>query len=295
MKVPTTGTSVFAPAIGNNSATAGGEIFTAGFPVDFFMRKVRATTDYAPFAYSRLTTGKYLVTGTTAAEATDTSTWFDDNDGIRYQYPSNFSDQIGWLFQRAPGFFDVVCWTGAGQSTVQHGLTVVPEIVITKARSFSDNWDVDAIQSGSSNYQRLRLNTTGAKLFNVAAPTSTVFTPPSSVNGATYVTYLFATCPGVSKVGSYTGTGSPLTINCGFTGGARFVMIKRTDNTGDWYVWDTARGIVSGNDPYLVLNKTDPEITTNDTIDPDNSGFIVNQTFTDLNGNGATYIFLAIA
>jgi hypothetical protein len=84
----------------------------------------------------------------------------------------------------------------------------------------------------------------------------------------TYIAYLFATCPGVSKVGSYTGTGTTLNIDCGFAAGARFVLIKRTDSTGDWYVWDTARGIVSGNDPYLLLNSTAAEVTSTDYIDP---------------------------
>jgi hypothetical protein len=307
MKVPTVGTSVFSPAIGNNSATAGGEIFTAGFPVDFFMRKVRATTDYAPFAYSRLTAGKYLVTGTTAAEATDTSTWFDDNDGIRYQYASNFSGQIGWLFQRAPGFFDVVCYTGTGVvRTVSHNLTVAPELMIIKRRNGTSTWPVwskpvfDISSSG-----RLLLNETterqnSSALFNSTAPTNTVFTLGTSVDanssGGTYVAYLFATCAGVSKVGSYTGTGTTLQINCGFTAGARFVMIKRTDSTGDWYVWDSARGIVAGNDPYLLLNSTAAEVTSTDYVDTYSLGFEISSTApAAINASGGTFIFLAIA
>jgi hypothetical protein len=67
---------------------------------------------------------------------------------------------------------------------------------------------------------------------------------------------------GVSKVGSYTGTGTTLSIDCGFTAGARFILIKRTDSTGDWYVWDTARGIIAGNDPYLLLNSQQPKSPT---------------------------------
>jgi len=107
---------------------------------------------------------------------------------------------------------------------------------------------------------------------------------------------LFASCPGVSKVGSYTGNGTSQTINCAFTSGARFVMIKRTDSTGDWYVWDTARGIVPANDPYLLLNSTASEVTTNDSVDADSTGFIVNQVAaTNINVNAATYIYLAIA
>jgi hypothetical protein len=114
--------------------------------------------------------------------------------------------------------------------------------------------------------------------------------------GENDIAYLFATLAGVSKVGSYTGNGSSQTINCGFTTGARFVLIKRTDSTGDWYVWDTARGIVTGNDPHLSLNTTAAEVTSNDTIDPDSTGFIVNQVAaTNVNVNAATYIYLAIS
>jgi hypothetical protein len=117
-----------------------------------------------------------------------------------------------------------------------------------------------------------------------------------SANGRTYVAYLFATCAGVSKVGSYTGTAAAQTINCGFTTGARFVLIKRTDSTGDWYVWDTAKGIVSGNDPYLLLNSAAVEVTNTDYIDPANSGFEISSTApAAINASGGSFIFLAIA
>ena len=116
------------------------------------------------------------------------------------------------------------------------------------------------------------------------------------LSGNDYVAYLFASLPGVSKVGSYTGNGTSQTINCGFTTGARFILVKRTDSTGDWYIWDSARGIVSSNDPRLSLNTTTAEATTDDSVDPDASGFIVNQnTATNINVSGGQYIFLAIA
>ncbi|MEK7118517.1 MAG: hypothetical protein AAB869_02795, partial [Patescibacteria group bacterium] len=115
-------------------------------------------------------------------------------------------------------------------------------------------------------------------------------------NAATYVAYLFATKAGVSKVGSYTGNGSTQTINAAFTSSARYVLIKRTDVAGDWFVWDSVRGIVAANDPHLSLNTTVAEVTTDDSIDPDNSGFIVNQlAATDINVSAATYIFLALS
>ena len=117
-----------------------------------------------------------------------------------------------------------------------------------------------------------------------------------NASGSTYVAYLFATCAGVSKVGGYTGNGTTLQVNCGFTAGARFVLIKRTDSTGDWYVWDSARGIVSGNDPYLLLNSTAAEVTNTDYIDTYSAGFEISSTAPDaINASAGTFIFLAIA
>jgi hypothetical protein len=116
------------------------------------------------------------------------------------------------------------------------------------------------------------------------------------VAGGTYVAYLFASAPGVSKVGSYTGNGSSQTINCGFTAGARFFLVKRTSATGDWWVWDSARGITAPADPALALNNAAVEVTSTDSVDPTGVGIIVNQdATTNINVNGATYIFLAIA
>ena len=96
-------------------------------------------------------------------------------------------------------------------------------------------------------------------------------------------------------MGSYTGDGtSGKVINAGFTSSARFVMIKRTDSTGDWFVWDSTRGIVAGNDGHLSLNTTAAEVTTDDSIDTDSSGFVVNQVAaTNINVTDATYIYLA--
>jgi hypothetical protein len=68
------------------------------------------------------------------------------------------------------------------------------------------------------------------------------------------------------------------------------VLIKRTDSTGDWYVFDTARGIESGSDKALFLNNTSAEQTA-DWLDPSSTGFIVDGP----NWSSGTYIFYAIA
>lgn len=110
------------------------------------------------------------------------------------------------------------------------------------------------------------------------------------------VSILFATLPGVSKVGSYVGNGTTQNLDCGFAAGARFVLVKRTDAAGDWHVWDSARGIVPGNDPYVSLNTVAAEVASDDSIDPYAPGFAVNQnTATNINVSGANYIYLSIS
>jgi hypothetical protein len=208
------------------------------------------------------------------------------------------------FFTRAPSFFDEVCYTGTNSGTLTntHNLGTTPEMMIGKNRgamTSNTNWYVyhkDIVNSGY-----LNLSQAFTDSWRIGNPTSTTFDvrgindSPSSLNfSTTYVAYLFATCAGVSKVGSYTGTGATQTISCGFTGGARFVLIKRTDSTGDWYVWDTARGMVSGTDPSLLLNSTAAEVNAN-SIYTTTGGFQIVSTAAGINASGGSYIFLAIA
>lgn len=197
----------------------------------------------------------------------------------------------------------MVCYTGTGIArTVQHGLGVVPELMIFKSRSAAESWKVYVAALGSAKNLELQ-NANGAgtntATWNDTYLTASVLSLGTAIpnsSSSNYVAYLFATLPGISKVGSYTGNGASQTINCGFATGARFVFIKRTDAAGDWYVWDSVRGIVAANDPHLSLNTTAAEVATDDSVDPDASGFIVNQVAaTNINVSGASYIFLAIA
>jgi hypothetical protein len=200
-------------------------------------------------------------------------------------------------FRRAPGFFDEVCTTGNGSYGYQsHNLTVQPELYIQKQRNGTRAWTVVTSAAGGKSGT---LNTTDAlstDTFISLYTTATQFIPYWDSSGETYVNYFFATCPGVSKVGSYTGTGALQTVACGFTTGARFVLIKRADTTGGWYVWDSARGITSSTDPYFLLNSTAAQVTGTNYVDTDTTGFKVTAAApADINASGGTYIFLAIA
>ena len=176
-------------------------------------------------------------------------------------------------------------------------------MMIVKSRSAGQQWSVYTSGVGPTGRMPLQLGNAAdyaTVYWNDTAPTSSVFTVGSNgttnLNGATMVAYLFATAPGVSKVGSYTGTGAAQTINCGFTAGSRFILIKCTDSAGGWYVWDSARGIISGNDPYYLLNSNIAQVTNTDYVDTSATGFEISSTApAEINANGGNFIFLAIA
>jgi hypothetical protein len=300
MAVPTDGTSVF--AIDTRYSAGSNPAYRANFPVDMdLVRTIDGTSSWS--LQDRLRGKLRLITNSTDAE----SAWderYDFNNGwgeATSADPTRFS----WMFGRAPGFFDVVCYTGTGSArTIAHNLASVPQLIIVKGRSNALNWRTYNFFNGSSQSMNLnddgRSSDVGNIFWNSTTPTASVFSigTDNSVNasGQTFVAYLFASAPGVSKVGNYTGTGTTQVINCGFTAGARFVLIKRTNVEGDWYVWDSARGIVAGNDPYLLLNSTAAEVTSTDYIDTAATGFEISSTApAAINANGGSFIFLAIA
>jgi len=324
MKVPTVGTSVYQANTYTGNATANTTVAgNFGFPVDLMLLSNRDATatswsSYGQMAFDRLRgSSNLLATASTSAASFDWTTYnsfavqnsigwglYGADSGTGYLNNSGGT----WVangFRRAPSFFDEVCYTGTGVArTVTHNLTVAPELMITKNRTSAGyGWLTYSATLGATKF--VQLNSTAAEgtvatYWNNTAPTSSVFSVGTA--GATnasadnFVAYLFATCAGVSKVGSYTGTGTTLQIDCGFTAGARFVLIKRTDSTGDWYVWDSARGIIAGNDPYLLLNSSAAEVTNTDYVDSYSAGFELSSTApAAINANGGTYIFLAIA
>ena len=313
MKVPTSGTSVFTP-IARTGTGATATVTGVGFAPDLAWIKDRGGNFSTSWDRLRGATKLLRQTGTSAEETfTDALTGFDVMDGVRLgtdntaQYINlNAATYINWNFRRAPSFFDEVCWSGAGANLViNHNLQAVPELIINKYRNgTSYGWATTAAGLANPNTNYLTLNNSNAEANSGASPgfiydrTSTTFTVSSDLaqSGFNWVSYLFASCPGVSKVGSYTGNGSTQTIDCGFTGGARFVLIKRIDSTGDWYVYDTARGMTVLTDPYLLMNSTAAEVATLGSVTTVSTGFALNSTIlAAINVSAATYIFLAIA
>ena len=277
-------------------------VATTGFPVDFFIERNPNGTD-GNYFFSRLTGSKYLQSNTTNAELTGSlSRFFDFSNGVMSSFGSAASYLV-YSLRRAPGFFDVVIYTGTGSArTVTHNLGVAPEMIWVKRRAGTDQWYVYAAPNGNDKKQELNADSQAYtdSMWNNTTPSASTFSVDSTAgvnsNGQSIIAYLFASVDGISKLGSYTGTGSNVNVDCGFSAGARFVIIKRTDGSGDWYVYDSVRGIVAGDDPFLALNTNTAQTTNTDYIDPLSSGFTVTSSApSQLNASGGTYLFLAIA
>lgn len=316
-KPPTTGTQVY-NAILNTGTDVTKVTSSLGLVPDLVIDKARTGTSLDSYFIDRLrgsgnSSTQVLDTSSTGAEWTMSAGYgigMDRSDGTLQLLIStanaNPKTYVLHGLKRAPGFFDVVCYTGTGSDmTVSHSLGVTPELVIYKARSsgvIATDWTVIHKDGMPSPYWYVVLNSSNAKVSPGSQHTftATTFAANNSYGymeiGKNYVAYLFASCPGVSKVGSYTGNGSSQTINCGFAAGARFFLVKATSTTGNWWVFDSARGIVSSFDPALALNSTAAEVTSADAVDNDSSGIIVNQEATcSINATGVNYVFLAIA
>jgi hypothetical protein len=313
-KPPTTGTQVY-NAIARTGTGAAVTLTGLGFTPDLLFDCNRNATATEPYKYwwDRLRGYRFIASSVTNAEAGGAAdlAGFDTMNGVKFGSSPSLRTNgsgytyINWFFKRAPGFFDEVCYTGTGSATTQaHNLTVVPEMIIVKERSVSSNWVVYHSALGNTKY--ITLNGAGSpatsNMWNNTTPTNAVFSVGvvSEVNSGseTYVAYLFATFAGISKVGSYTGNGTGQAIACGFgSGGARFVLIKRTDGGGGgWYTFDSTRGLTSGSSPYLLLNDAAAEVTGNNGVYASSGGFTLGATaITTTNIASATYIFLAVA
>ena len=310
-KPPESATEVFALDATSASGTTA-NAFDATFPVDMIFMQ-RWGSGEQKYVGARLMAEKNLYANATNSTINSSFALYDRMDGVwRAFNDTNYSAQ---MFKRAPGFYDTVTYTGDGSATrqISHDLDATPELIIVKSQNNTSQWlvwNTTFGQGTTGNY--ILLNSTSGRggstppIFTTSAPTSAYFNVSfdsglnvqftTNASSYAYIAHLFATLDGISKVGTYSGTGSNINVDCGFTAGARFVLIKRTDTTGDWYMWDTAHGIVSGNDPYIRLNDANAQVTGNDYIDPLNAGFTVTSSApAALNASGGTYLFLAIA
>ena len=300
MQTPTAASSVFAVDSLGSTGDGAAPAFRSPFVADMGMR-VDSGEAYTEIG-ARLTQDKWLYTNLNNTEATANNSDWDYQNGW-YTSTSTASNYHGLMWARARGYFDVVTYSGTGSTrNLSHNLGVAPEMMWIKPRDLAFQWSVyHKDVSNISPYYELKLNDNDALGSSSNAPfagnpTATTIPLPSGTasasnrSGYNYIAYLFATVAGVSKVGSFTQSGAT-NVDCGFTGSTpALIILKRTDSTGDWYIFDSLRGIIAGNDPYKVLNEQTAAVTNADIVDPYSGGFATTSSLT----NGS-YIFYAIA
>jgi len=219
-------------------------------------------------------------------------------NGATVTTPSSYS------FNQTAGF-SILQYTGTGvtNNKLAHGLGVKPDFIIFKKTSGDINWGIYH-QSLTADYRLLF--TTGAKSDDDSFMQDS---EPDSVNinlgygglnnasGATYIAYCFADVQGYSKFGSYTGNGSTdgAFIYTGFK--PALVIFKKTSGTGGWNMFDTKRDPFNVQDQILRANANNAEASDSGYSDNDflSNGFKLRQTWGEMNGSGATYIYMAFA
>ena len=196
--------------------------------------------------------------------------------------------------------FSIITYTGGGSAgTVAHGLSSAPKVYWVKNRSSSTayNWYVYHDDLSSAGHF-LKLNSADSEIasadpFNNTAPTSSVISVGGEnvVNGVDYVVYCFADVTGVSKHGTYTGTGAAGNyVELGFKP-ACVILKRRSGSASHWYLYDNKRGA----DSYVLVNSAAAETTnTSEKVLLTQNGFLL-QTSAAMNTSGAPYIYMAFA
>jgi hypothetical protein len=323
-------------ATGNNSTQViTNTVGSASFQPDFVWMKIRSTSENHIAYDSVRGVQNYLVPNLTLAEGTSSQGLISFNSNgftlgninpnyagsptfVAWQWKgggtavSNTSGSItSSVSANTTSGFSVTTYTGGGAAaTVGHGLGVAPSMVIVKKRSAAgDQWytyhSSNKLPNSNAADNRVFINLTNASNADAAAwnntnPTSSVFSIGSSTevsaNGATFVAYCFAAIKGFSAFGSYTGNGStdgPF-VYLGFR--PRFVMVKRTDSTGDWQILDSSRSTYNAADARLIADSNIAEINnTGGNTDFLSNGFKFKNVNGDDNASGGTFIYMAFA
>ena len=202
--------------------------------------------------------------------------------------------------------FSILTYTGNGSSgsTIAHGLGVKPAMTIIKQRNSSNGWNVWHQGYNNGDYDSFgELNSNSSWYANQGSngpyttdPTTSLLTLTAygQVNGSsnTYVAYVWADVEGFQKFGSYVGNGNAdgAFIYTGFR--PRMIFLKRTDSSGSWHVFDTARNTFNPVDTYLLWDTdgTDDTASSN-SIDFLSNGFKIRNNAAGLNTSGGDYVY----
>jgi hypothetical protein len=279
-----------------------------GFNADLIWLKNRTDSSTSHVLTDSVrTNAKYLKSDSVDSEGTYTFVSNRGSDGYDVASHSwsgaSSKNYVAWNWLKsATAGFDIVSYTGNSSArTISHNCGAIPKMMLIKKRSDSDNWSVYHQGTGAGNY--LILNTTSGSgasstMWNNTTPTASVFSLGNkgevNANGQTFIAYLFAEIPGYSKFGTYTGNGNAdgTFVYTGFK--PAWVLGKRSDNTNNWYIFDTVRDSFN-----LTQKKLRPDTTaaennnSSKAIDILSNGFKIKNSDAEFNASGGTYIYMA--
>jgi len=215
---------------------------------------------------------------------------------------SNFSGSIqSTVSAGSTQGFSVVKWTGTGSNaTIGHGGASAPTFIMTKALGTTSSWWVYHQSIHSSNTDGyLKINSNAgtaddATIWTTTAPTSSVFSTGSAISAHDHIAYCFTPKQGHLATGQYKGNGNAngTFVYTGFK--PAFIMIKRTDATGDWGIFDNKREGYNDETNRLKPNGNDAEEDDN-FMDILSNGFKLRLTSSSINASGGTFIYMAFA
>ena len=271
---------------------------------------------------------KFIVSNSSAAEVTGSSGRLNafNSDGFTVGSDNEINDTgstyVAWCWKAGEGTtssntdgnitstvqantdagFSIITYTGTGggSKTIGHGLGVEPSMYMTKRLNHPDAWRITAkVIEGFE----LDLSASSARFQDGAYPdyaTSSVIKlgTGSAVNtsGGTYVTYCFANITGYQKIGLYTGTGAEGNlIETGFE--PAFIMVKRTNGSGGWLMFDNKRNTSNPRNSRLEANNNQAEQAGSSSkfVDFLSNGFEPQVSDSEINASGDTYLYWAIA
>jgi len=255
--------------------------------------------------------GFTVAAGTSDSEEVNTSS--DNYVAWNWKAGTSFSNSAGangadlasdGSYNRTAGF-SIVKFTGNATANQQiyHGLNSIPKVMILKNRTNGNNESWSVYHQSVGNTKKITLDTTAApatsnEFWEDTTPTSTVFTvgrqDATNGSGNTHSVYCFSEVKGYSKFGSYTGNGNAdgTFVYTGFR--PAWVMVKRTDTTNNWLIWDTKREGYNVDNDALLANTSDAE-ETDDRVDILSNGFKMRGSQVANNASGGTYIYMAFA
>ena len=231
-----------------------------------------------------------------------------DSDGFTLGDDSNNVNGSGqsyalWAWKEsATAGFDIVTYTGTGSAkTENHSLSAKPEFFVVKSRTFGEQWECYHKSLGATKCIQWDDDSAEADIagrFNDTEPTTSVFTVGDAdavnKNTYTYVTYLWRSVQGFSKIGKYKGTGNAngTFIYTGFR--PAWVFIKKTSGSDNWILVDNKRDGYNGSVEPIYINLANAEATA-EPMDLLSNGFKMLRTDGGENASGATYIYMAFA